>query len=279
MTLFFSWSLFGAVANMSKQHGLNLLLNVFYGVVLNATWGIASQVGSAVNAFVGSFQQAFNPQILKSYNSEDKRGFLELLQSCSKYSFLLIWFVALPALLKTEFLLKFWLGNELPEGAVIFTRLIIVYALFDAICGPMWVAVQATGNIRRYQMEISFIIFSTFIFSLIVLKLGAPAYSVAVINAAVNGLTLIYRLFYLRREIGLHIDSYCVKTLIPIATVGGLSTGCGILTQSFSGSKWNTVIPYLMFILVTNLFITALAGLSGKERVAAFAYCKRKFSK
>lgn len=276
MASFFSWSLFGAVANMSKQQGLNLLLNVFCGVVLNATWGIATQVGNAVNQFVASFQQAFNPQILKSYTESDKESFFELLQSCSKYSFMLIWLVALPVLLKTEFFLKLWLGGNLPEGAIVFTQLMVIYILFDAICGPLWVAVQATGNIRRYQVEISCLICTSFIFSLIALKMGAPAYSVAVINTGINALLIIYRLFYLQRAIHFPISRYCLKTLLPIALVSMISVSCGILTHCFSGGKWYSVILYLLLISIVNLTTVFSAGLSGRERNALKMYIRRK---
>ena len=276
MSAFFSWNLFGATANMAKQQGLNLLLNVFCGVVLNATWGVATQVGNAINQFVASFQQAFNPQILKSYSNPDKRGFYELLQSCSKYSFLLIWVVALPLLLQTEFFLTLWLGNDLPEGAVIFTQLIIIYMIFDAICGPLWIAVQATGNIKRYQVEISCLIGSTFVFSLLALKLGAPAYSVALINTIINGSTLLYRLFYLRKMIQFPVYSYCVNTLLPIILAGGSSLLAGILMASMSGPHWYTRALYLCIISIINLLVIFSLALKSSEKKSLKSYLKTK---
>lgn len=263
---FFFWSLFGSVANISKQHGLNLLLNMFCGVIMNAAWGIATQVGNALNQFAASFQQAFNPQILKCYANSDTKSFEDLLYSCSKYSFLLLWLITLPFLLQTEFILKLWLGSELPEKTVIFTQLVLVYILIDAICGPLWMTAQATGNIKRYQVEISCLIFSSFVFSFIALKLGAPAYSVAVINTAVNAAALLYRLFYLRREIDLHIRRFCLKALLPMATVAAISTICGIVALPFTGSKWYTIIGYLLAVSLVNAVIMLFIGLSGAER-------------
>ena len=276
MTAFFSWSLFGAAANIFKQQGLNLLLNLFYGVVLNATWGIATQVGGAVNQFVSSFQQAFNPQILKSYSNPDKKPFMELLQSSSKYSFMLIWLVSLPVLMQTEFLLKLWLGNELPEGAVIFTQLMIGYMLFEAINGPMWIAVQATGKIRRYQIEISCLSGSSFVFSYIVLKFGAPALSVAVINLLVNMSALWYRLFYLRREIGFPIGTYCLKTLLPVLTVAVVSSICGIAVRHIFGRSLLHVMISFTVIGILNLFIILFLALTKRERGAVRDYVIQK---
>ena len=163
-----------------------------------------------------------------------------------------------------------------PDGAVIFTQLMVIYILFDAICGPLWVAVQATGNIRRYQVEISCLICTSFIFSLIALKMGAPAYSVAVINTGINALLMIYRLFYLQRAIHFPISRYCSKTLLPIALVSMISVSCGILTHCFSGGKWYSVILYLLLISIVNLTAVFFVGLSGKDRIALKNYIQRK---
>ena len=278
MTSFFSWSLFGAIANILKQQGLNLLLNIFYGVVLNATWGIASQVGNAVSQLVASFQQAFNPQILKSYNTAEKKVFYELLQNCSKYSFILIWLIALPILLKTEFFLKLWLGETLSEGAVFFTQMMIIYMLFEALSCPMWIAIQATGNIKLYQISISCISGSIFVFSLIALKLGASGNSVALINAAVNMVAFVYRLFYLYVEIQFPILYYCQKTLLPI-TAAILTSGlCGILICSFSADTWYQTIVCLILITIANLIILLFIILSRPEREYLTHYFSHKFS-
>lgn len=277
MSTFFSWSLLGAIANISKQQGLNLLLNIFSGVVLNATWGIATQVGNAVSQFYASFQQAFNPQILKSYHSPDRNAFFELLQSCSKYSFLLIWLVALPLLLQTEFFLKLWLGNTLPADSVIFTQLMIITIVCDAINAPLWMAVQATGNIRRYQIEISILICSTFVFSWIALKFGMPAYSVALINAVINFTTLLYRLIYLRKSVGFTVLPYVRNTFIPVLLTASSGYAIGLLFRNYSGSQILYVLIYLSILSVVNLAIIYSVGLSKKERVSLQTYCKRRF--
>ena len=279
MSAFFSWNLFGAVANISKQQGLNLLLNVFCGVVLNATWGIATQVSAAVGQFTASFQQAFNPQILKSYSNGDKSAFHELLQSCSKYSFLLIWLVSLPILLQTEFLLKLWLGNTLPAHAVLFTQMAVLYIVIDALSGPLWVAVQATGNIKRYQIELSILVSVSFISSWVALALGASACFVAIVNVVVNMLCHLYRLYYLHKKIDFPMAKYYVKVLIPAVLTGVVGYISGICTQQYAGKQWYSIIGYLATVTVFNVIVMAFAGLSGTERKLLKSYIVKKLSK
>ena len=279
MTTFFSWNLFGAIANISKQQGLNLLLNVFCGVILNATWGIATQVGGAIGQFSASFQQAFNPQILKSYNDPDRNAFWELLCSCSKYSFLLIWLVSLPMLLSTEFFLELWLGKNLPDYVVFFTQMTIIHVVIDAMNAPLWVSVQATGNVRKYQIEISILICFNFILSFIVLQLKAHPLSVAMINVFVNLLCFGYRLLYLHKNIGLRIGQYCRKCLIPAVIIGCGSYFSGLYIRKLFTNNICMILCSLTIITIINLVLVIFVGLSNREKKALSSYCKRKFYK
>ena len=113
---FSGWSLFGAVANVSRDQGVNVILNLFYGVTANAAMGVANQVNGAVYQFVSNFQVAFSPQIVKSYSAGERGYFNSLVFNASKYSFFLMWFLSLPVLVNTDFILNLWLKNP-PEYA------------------------------------------------------------------------------------------------------------------------------------------------------------------
>ena len=230
---FFSWSIFGAVANMLKQQGLNVLLNIFFGVAFNATWAVANKIGMAVNALVGNFQQAFNPQIVKSWAAEEKKPFFDLLLRTSRLSFLLIWIFALPLLIFPEFFLRIWLKGELPPQLAIFVQCSVVYLVFTALSGPLWMAVQATGRIAAYQFQISVIIGSVFFVGWIVLALGCPAWSVLAANAAMAFLCFAYRVVYVRIRLGLSLADYGLKVALPVSTVAGLSFGALVWLKGF----------------------------------------------
>ena len=157
MLSFSGWSLFGSAAVISAQHGINLVLNFFCGVGLNAAAGIAHQVTSAMYGFISNFETAFNPQIVKLYAQKQLNDYFNLIFRASKFSFLLFWLISVPVFLYAPMLLEFWL-DEVPPHAVSFCRVILLHLLIDALNGPLSTAVNATGKIRIYQILMSGII-------------------------------------------------------------------------------------------------------------------------
>ena len=138
------WSLFGNIAAVSMSQGINILLNVFFSPAVNAARAISYQVSGAIQSFASNFQAAANPQIIKSYANNDNNYMLTLIFASSRITFYLLFLLALPILIETNFILQLWL-KKVPDYTVIFTFLIIINSLIDSISGPLRVANQATG--------------------------------------------------------------------------------------------------------------------------------------
>lgn len=204
---FSGWSLFGSTANMGAQQGLNILLNIFFGVTVNAAMGIANQVNSAIYQFVSNFQTAFNPQIVKTYAAQKAEDFHNLIFNTSRYSFFLLFALALPVAIYCTELLNLWL-TEVPIYATEFCIIMIANALFDALSGPLWMAVYASGKIKRYQIAISYILFSTLIFAYIAGKLGYNPVIVLCIKPLIGITIYIYRICYCHRQLSLNLLKY-----------------------------------------------------------------------
>ena len=147
----------GSLANVGSNQGVNIVINVFCGVAVNAAMGIAHQVHAAVNTFIANFQTAFVPQIIKSYAEENRNYFLSLIFRTSRFSYFLIFLIGFPLILCCRSILEFWL-TVIPKYAVEFTQLIVIFCMIDAVSGPLWNSVQATGKIRNYQILISILI-------------------------------------------------------------------------------------------------------------------------
>lgn len=125
MTEFAGWSIFGNLSGVLFGQGLNMLLNVFFGPVVNAARAIALQVQCAIQQFVNSFQMALNPQITKTYARGELEEMHKLMFRSARFSFYLLFFLSLPVLFETNFILTIWL-KTVPENTVIFLRIMIV---------------------------------------------------------------------------------------------------------------------------------------------------------
>ena len=219
---FSGWSLFGSVASMSANQGLNILLNVFYGVAVNAAMGIANQVSAAVNQFVTNFQVAFRPQIVKSYANNNLQELRNLISNTSKYSYLLLFTIVCPLCFNINFVLKIWLKN-VPEYTSIFCIFILIYTLVETLSAPMWMTVQATGKIRTYQLVISCIIGLNILISYLFLKLGFSPSIVLQIKCCLDIVYLVVRLIFMRKMIKYSTSLFAMQVLIPICIISFIS--------------------------------------------------------
>lgn len=154
---FSGWTLFGSSAALFSQQGLSITLNTFFGVLINAANAVAQQVYTAIYQFVNSFQTAYSPYLMKTYTQKDFEKLKQLIVFFSKFSVFLYLLLALPLFTFTESILKIWLGS-VPDYAVSFTRLTLIIVLFEVLSAPLWLTVQASGNIQRYQVIISIIL-------------------------------------------------------------------------------------------------------------------------
>ena len=138
---FSSWNLYATLSWMIKGQGINMLLNIFFGPTINAARGIAFQVNSAVKSFTTNFSTAFNPQITKLYATEQYSELHQFIIQCSKISFLLMFFLSLPLMTETHYVLGLWLGL-VPE---------------HWICWIMWI-IWPNWNFIMFQLNSEFLI-------------------------------------------------------------------------------------------------------------------------
>lgn len=215
---FSGWSLFGSVSTMTSTQGLNILLNLFYGVTVNAAMGIANQVNTSVNQFVVNFQVAFQPQIIKSFASGNTDYLNSLINYTAKYSFLLLFAILCPVIFNIDYLLVLWL-IDVPIWTAEFCSLMLVSSLIDSISSPLWMTIQATGEIKNYQVVISIIILSTIVFSYILLSLNFEPIIVMEVKVIVSVVSLFARLLFVKSKIGFSIINFAKDILSKLFIV------------------------------------------------------------
>lgn len=172
LTSFAGWNMVGTAAFISTNQGTNVLLNIFFGTVVNAAFGIANQVSGAIKSLMQNFMTAIKPQIVKSYAEGDMVNFQNLIFRSSKFSFYLLMLMSMPIFFETNYILRIWL-KEFPEISIIFCRLILLYSLIHCFIDPFHLATQASGKIKWFQIIIGVILILQLPVSFIFLKMGA----------------------------------------------------------------------------------------------------------
>ncbi len=260
------WNLWGNIAAVLQGEGVNVLLNIFFGPVINAARGIAFQVKGAVNQFVANFQMAMNPQIIKSYAVNDLKYMHQLIFRGAKYSFFLLFTLSLPIMLETEQILRLWL-KTVPEYTVIFTRLVIMNVLIDCISGPLMTAAQASGKIKLYQSVVGGLLILNLPVSYLFLKFGFQPQVTIIVSIGVSVLALLFRLLILRNLVKLKIDNFFYQVILKITIVGIFAAIIPLLFSIFMNISIHRFVIVTLTSIVSSLSVIFFLGLSNDERI------------
>ena len=259
------WSFFGSIANMGNNQGIAIILNMYFGVVVNAAMGIANQINSAIYHFVSNFQTAFNPQIIKSYAAGDMEYFKNLILNTSKYSYYLLFFIALPVLICAPEVIRIWLG-QVPEYSVNFFRLMMAFMLIDAVQGPLWVSAQATGKIRNYQLLMSVLIISNVPVSIVTLYFVRIPEIALAIKVVINAITASARVWYLHRLYEFPVIRYIKEVVALCILISVLSAIIPIIVAiNIDNSILKIIATCAVSVITTGLAIF-LFGLTAQEK-------------
>jgi O-antigen/teichoic acid export membrane protein len=250
------WELYGGFAIMGMGQGLNMLLNIFFGPAVNAARGIAYQVQGAITGFGTNFMTAVKPQIIKLFAENNVKEMMKLIFASSKYSLFLTYFISLPLLLETGFILEHWL-KIVPDYTVSFCRLILINNLIWSMRGPIVTAFHATGQIKAANLICGSLFYLIIIISYLFLKMGLPPQSVFIVTIVVSIMVQITELFLLKRLISFSIIGYmkqvaCICILVMIVSA---------------------IFPLLLFLIMDNGFLRfIIVGLSCVITVSSSIY-------
>lgn len=265
MFSFTGWNLLGNIAAILFSQGLNLLLNIFFGPVINAARAIATQVENTIMQFSSNFQTALNPQITKTYAQKDLQTMHKLIYASSKYSFMLLWFLSLPVIMETTPLLQLWLGI-VPQWTATFFRIMICTAIIDAVARPMMTAAAATGDVRKYQLIVGGILLTILPVSYMVLKLGGDPASVFIVHLLVCVVAFIARLYIIRDMIQLSIYDYVRKVVLKCFMITVCSIFLPLATYKLLDDSLSSVCIVCIISFISVGLSIYLVGLTPNER-------------
>ena len=216
MTSFAGWNFLGNGAYMLNTQGVNILMNMYFGVAVNAARGVATQVDAALKQFVNNFTTAVNPQITKSYAQGDLESMHKLVCRSAKFSAFLMMFFAVPIILETDTILNIWLKNP-PAYASIFLKWIIISSFMDTVLANSLVtSMFATGNIKRYQIIVTTVGCLVFPLSWLAFQLGFEPQVGYILYFIIYTILLFIRLYLLRDMVKLPIMMYVREVLFKV---------------------------------------------------------------
>jgi O-antigen/teichoic acid export membrane protein len=243
------WHLFGAFGGISKYQGITILLNQFFNPLVVAASTIAASVNATVSSFSNNFIVAIQPQIIKNYAAGKKDEALQITFRGAKGAYFLMYLFVLPLILEMPLVLSLWLKNP-PEYVELFTRLVLIDVLVNSIGVLLGTLVQATGNIKLWNSLLGGIQIFNFPVSLLILRLGAPAYSVVVVAICITLSVFILRFPLLKRLVAYSIKQFFKKVVLPICIVSVISAVLPIILHS---SMNQSFLRLFMVISVSGL--------------------------
>lgn len=265
MSGFAGWNLLGSGAYILNTQGVNILINMFFGVTLNAARGIANQVDGAIMQFVNNFMTAVKPQITKSVAAGDYSYMESLVCRGSKFGYFLMLLFFVPIYVETPQILSIWL-KVVPEYTVSFVRLAMIASMIDLLGTTMSTAVIATGKVKEYYIVIGLFGLLVFPLTYVCYKLGCPPESSYYSFISVYMFLLFLKLRQAHKLVGISILNYCIKVLLKIVPVTIFSLGLTMLASMFMAQSLNRVIVIAILSVLLNGVAIYFYGLNQSEK-------------
>ena len=275
---YIGWNMFGSISAMLATQGQNILLNIFFGPVINAAKAIADRIQHVISGFSVNLYMAASPQIIKTYAAGELDRCISLVLKTSKMSFLLVFVMAFPLICNMEGLLRLWLGADAnTPDMTAFSKLILAYCLVLTLEPPISRLIQATGDIRRYQVSVGVITLSFIPIAALVLWLGADAVFTLVVLIAIMAVAQVVRLMVAHRQVGLNYQDYWKTVMVPLLKVCVVGIPLYLVFEEyFHADDWLEVILQTAITGIAGLFVGFVLGLDASDRATLSTLIKNK---
>ena len=278
MTSFAGWHFLSNGSWILNNQGVNILINIFFGVTLNAARGIASTVDGMIQSFVNNFMTALNPQITKSYAAGDLEYMHKLVFAGAKYSAFLMLFFIIPICLETDLILKLWL-DVVPGYAAVFVRWTLLSSLCVILGNTLVTSVLATGKIRNYELVMGLMALSNFPITWIAFRMGASPTSAYIIYFSVYFLMIFVRLYMAKGLINMPVWTYIKEVFFRVFAVGVISFFVPYIISQLQEDSVLRLIEVVTVSVICTVLCVLLLGMKADEKRKMFGFIRAKLNK
>lgn len=263
---FSGWNLFGSLAGVAENHGINLILNFFFGPVVNAARGIATQVNGGISAFVSNITMPVRPQVIHSFAVGNLKRTMNLTYTISKMSCFFLFMLAIPISLEIDYVLKIWLGDNVPDYASIFTILVLMDAIVHNLSSAASTVVHASGIMRNYQLWGSSFKLLAIPITIIILKIYERPELALLIVLLCDVFSHTACLFVMKRIVSLSLREYFSKVIIPILIVLIISLCLITPLHCFLSEGFERLVIVAICSIVIVFGVCVLCGFNRQEK-------------
>lgn len=275
MTSYAGWNLLGNSSGIIYGYGSNIILNNFFGTVLNAANGISGQINGQLMAFSNNMLKAINPVIVKAEGSGNRQQMFKTTFIACKFSVLIYSFLAVPFIVESPFILKLWLKN-VPPYTEIFLQLMVIQVMIEQVSLPLETAIAAIGNVKVYNVISSMILYCSVLFLFFAYKNGLPPETIRYIAIVVAICQMSYKILYCSKHIQMSVKQYVNEVLIRCMVVVVTSL---VLSYSISYLLESSILRFCIVVSVSflvQLFTFYTIVLAHDERKVLIALVKSK---
>ena len=260
MLIYAGWIVYGAFAYALKSEGSNIIINLFFGTLVNAAYAVANQIGGFIMTFSRSLNSAAIPQITKNVSGGDTDRSVRLASYISKYTFFLMSLAAFPVVLEMDFLLGLWL-KKVPVGATIFCRLMVLGGLLDCLGEGISPLINATGKIKNYVFVIHTAMLCGLPVAFGLYKLGFPPYTITILFCAISLICAILKIYMLRRI--LHFD---VMMFVKTSYIKILMVSIPLILYYIFYNTAETLTGHIANLIISECFLVVVIGILGTDK-------------
>lgn len=273
---FMGWNLFGSATSVMNVQGQAILLNIFFGPIINAAKAIADTVHGVVQSFISNFFMAVGPQIVKTYANDDKNYTLRIVIYSTKFAFFLVALIGLPVIFNMKPLLILWLGKgQVSDYMVLFAQWTIIQSIVQVFDYPITQTVRASGDIKKYQVVTGLLLLLFIPICYVAFRIGLPAISSMIILTLLIFGVLHYRISMLSRLLDMSYATYYTKVIIPslLAILPSLAFSIIIPIQN---EKFVGLFLSVLASFVVTFICVVVLGMNKSEREFALSFIKSR---
>ena len=254
MLSFISMLLVTVFAQLVKTQGIVILINLFFGLIVNAAYAVAVQVSHVVNSFVMNFKQSMIPQMMSAYGASDKQAMNKIINMGTKITFILLLIISIPVIFESQFVLDIWLKTP-PEHAAKLVALVLISINISSFTYFHYQGVHATGKIMAQQIWMSSLFVANIIIIYVVFKLGANFEAALYVNMLISLIQCVVNLYYANKNYDYDVRFFLVHILLPCIISVSIITIVGLSFTHWMSPSFGR---FCLTFIVTELLIIGL---------------------